>query len=107
MTTFDDREKAFESKYKHDEEIQFKVHARRDKLVGLWAAQKLGLSGPAADDYAKAVVEADFEEPGDQDLIAKILKDFAAKGVTSSAAEIRKELEHALPIAKEQVMRKS
>ena len=104
MTTFDEREKSFEAKYQHDQEIQFKVHARRNKLVGLWAAEKLGITGAAADTYAKEVVAADFEQPGDEDLVAKILKDFQAKGVKASAAEIRKELEHKLPIAKQQVM---
>jgi hypothetical protein len=104
MTTFDEREKSFEAMYQHDQEIQFKVHARRDKLVGLWAAEKLGLSGAEADAYARDVVEADFAQPGDDDLIAKVLKDFEAKGVKSSAAEIRKELEHKLPLAKMQVM---
>jgi hypothetical protein len=104
MTTFDEREKSFESKYKHDQEIQFKVHTRRNKLVGLWAAHKLGLSGDEADAYAKTVVAADFEHPGDEDLVGKILKDFEAKGIKSSAAEIRKELEHQLPVAKQQIM---
>jgi hypothetical protein len=104
MTTFDEREKGFEARYQHDQEIQFKVHARRNKLVGLWAAGKLGLSGDAADAYAKDVVASDFEHPGDEDLVGKILKDFEAKGIKSSAAEIRKELEHKLPLAKSQVM---
>jgi hypothetical protein len=104
MTTFDEREKGFESKYKHDQDIQFKVHSRRNKLVGLWAAEKLGLSGADADSYARGVVASDFEHPGDEDLVGKILKDFQEKGIKSSAAEIRKELEHKLPIAKQQVM---
>ena len=104
MTTFDEREKGFESKYKHDQDIQFKVHSRRNKLVGLWAAEKLGLSGADADSYARDVVASDFEHPGDEDLVGKILKDFQAKGIKSSAAEIRKELEHKLPLAKSQVM---
>jgi hypothetical protein len=104
MTTFDEREKSFEAKYLHDQEVQFKVHARRNKLIGLWAADRLGLSGAAAETYAKEVVASDFEHPGDDDLVAKILKDFQAKGVSASAAEIRKEFEHKLPIAKQQVM---
>jgi hypothetical protein len=104
MTTFDEREKSFENKYQHDQEIQFKVHARRDKLVGLWAASRLGLSGAAAETYARDVVVSDLENPSDEDLVAKILKDFQAKGVSASAAEIRKELEHKLPIAKQQVL---
>ena len=104
MTTFDDREKSFEAMYQHDQEIQFKVHARRNKLVGLWAAEKLGLSGAEADKYAKDVVASDFEHPGDEDLVGKILKDFQGQGIKASAAEIRKELEHKLPVAKAQVM---
>src|SRR5215468_9654964 len=104
MTTFDEREKSFEAMYQHDEEIQFKVHARRDKLVGLWAAEKLGLNGAAAETYAREVVIADLDHPSDADLVAKILKDFQAKGISCSAAEIRKELEHKLPIAKQQVL---
>ena len=66
MTFFDDREKGFEAKYKHDQELQFKVFARRNKLLGLWAAQKLGLGGEAAEAYAKDVVKADFSKPGDE-----------------------------------------
>src|SRR3954469_24501100 len=101
MTTFDEREKGFEARYQHDQDIQFRVHARRNKLVGLWAAEKLGLRGAAADSYAKDVVASDFEHPGDEDIVGKILKDFQAKDVKSSAAEIRKELEHKMPIAKQ------
>src|SRR5471032_3419397 len=72
MTTFDKREEGFEKKFAHDEELLFKASARRNKLLGLWAAEKLGLSGPAAEAYAKEVVMADFEEPGDQDVFRKI-----------------------------------
>jgi hypothetical protein len=85
MTTFDKREDGFEKKFAHDEELQFKAGARRNKLLGLWAAEKLGLSGPQADAYAKEVVMADFEEAGDQDVLHKVAKDLAGKGVTELA----------------------
>src|SRR6201986_1591116 len=80
MTTFDKREEGFEKKFAHDEEVRFKANARRNKLLGLWAAEKLGLSGAAADAYAKEVVAADFEESGDADVARKVRKDFDAKG---------------------------
>ena len=85
MTTFDKREDGFEKQFAHDEELQFKAGARRNKLLGLWAAEKLGLSGPPADAYAKEVVMADFEEVGDQDVLHKVAKDLAGKGVTELA----------------------
>jgi hypothetical protein len=90
MTTFDKREEGFEKKFAHDEELRFKANARRNKLLGLWAAEKLGLSGPTADAYAKEVVVADFEEAGDDDVFRKIRKDFDAKGVAQSDQDIRK-----------------
>jgi hypothetical protein len=88
-TTFDKREEGFEKKFAHDEELRFKATARRNKLLGMWAAQKLGLSGDAADNYAKEVVVADFEEAGDDDVLRKLRKDFDAKGVAVSDADIR------------------
>ena len=90
MTTFDKREEGFEKKFAHDEELLFKANARRNKLLGLWAAEKMGLSGPAAEAYAKEVVVADFEEAGDDDVLRKVHKDFDAKGVALSDQEIRK-----------------
>src|SRR5215471_1099786 len=90
MTTFDKREEGFEKKFAIDEELRFKATARRNKLLGLWAAQKLGLSGVEADKYAKAIVLADFEEPGEHDVFRKIRKDFDAKGVTDSDHQIRR-----------------
>jgi hypothetical protein len=89
MTTFDKREEGFEKKFAHDEELQFKANARRNKLLGLWAAEKLGISGTEADAYARDVVAADFEEAGDEDVFRKIRNDFNAKGITSGDAEIR------------------
>jgi hypothetical protein len=89
MTTFDEREASFEKKFAHDEELRFKAIARRNKLLGLWAAEKLGLAGPAADSYAKEVVIADLEEGGDADLMRKLRQDFDAKGVAQSEPQIR------------------
>jgi hypothetical protein len=89
MTTFDKREEGFEKKFAHDEELRFKATARRNKLLGLWAAEKLGLTGPAADSYAKEVVIADMEEAGDDDVVRKLRKDFDAKGVAQSDQQIR------------------
>ncbi len=89
MTTFDKREAGFENKFAHDEELRFKATARRNKLLGAWAAEKLGLSGVAAEAYAKDVVMADFEEAGDEDVVRKLVSDFAAKKVSVSDSEIR------------------
>jgi len=92
MTTFDEREKAFERKFAHDEELRFKSIVRRNKLFGLWAAEKLGLSGAEAEEYAKSVVKADFEEPGDEDVLRKVRGDFEAKGVDQSEHRIERTL---------------
>ncbi|HET9904732.1 MAG TPA: DUF1476 domain-containing protein [Xanthobacteraceae bacterium] len=93
MTTFDKREEGFEKKFAHDEELRFKATARRNRLLGEWAAQKLGLTGDAATAYAKEVVMADFEEGGDDDVFRKIRKDFDAKGVAQSDHQIRRTME--------------
>jgi hypothetical protein len=87
MTTFDKREEGFERQFAHDEELKFKATARRDRLLGLWAAGKLGLAGTAADDYAKSVVIADIDT---HDPVAKLRKDFDAKGVTDTDEQIRR-----------------
>ncbi len=104
MTTFDKREKVFEDKYKHDQDLQFKVEVRRNKLLGLWVAELLGLSGADAEAYAKEVVKADFEEPGDADVIRKIQGDAAPKNIDLSEHRIRKKMEEMTVIAKEQIM---
>jgi len=93
MTTFDKREEGFEKKFALDEEQLFKAGARRNKLLGMWAAEKLGLSGPAADAYAKEVVVADFEEAGDDDVFRKVRKDFDAKGIEQSDHQIRQTMD--------------
>ncbi len=104
MTTFDKREKVFEDKYKHDQELQFKVEVRRNKLLGLWVAELLGLSGANAEAYAKEVVRADFEEPGDADVIRKIQGDAAPKNLDLSEHRIRKKMDELTAVAKEQIM---
>ena len=103
MTTFDDRKKAAEAKFKHDQEFQFKVIARRNKLLGLWAAEQMGISGDDAEAYAKQVVLADFEEPGDDDVVRKVLGDLTEKGIDSDNHKIRHEMERLLEQAKGQV----
>lgn len=92
MTTFDEREKAYERKFAHDEELRFKATVRRNRLFGRWAAKKLGLSGDEAEAYAKSVVKADFEEPGDDDVLRKVKADFAAKNVDQSDHQIERTL---------------
>ena len=103
MTTFDKREEGFEKKFAHDEELRFKANARRNKMLGLWAAEKMGLSGDAADPYAKEVVVADFEEAGDDDVLRKVRKDLDAKGVAQSDQDIRKTMDALMARAIEQI----
>ena len=103
MTTFDKREEGFEKKFALDEEQRFKANARRNKLLGLWAAEKLGLSGSAAEDYAKEVVVADFEEAGDDDVFRKVRKDFTAKGIAQSDQDIRKAMVDLMSMAVQQI----
>lgn len=93
MSTFDKREDGFEKKFAHDEELLFKANARRNKLLGLWAAEKLGKNGADADAYAKSVVMADFEEAGDEDVFRKIRGDFDAAGVEQSDHQIRRTMD--------------
>lgn len=104
MATFDDREKGFERKFKHDTELQFKINARRNKLLGLWAAQAMGLPTTEHDAYAKAVVMADFEKPGDDDVMEKILADCKQKGVDMTEHRVRKQMTDLLEAARSQVM---
>jgi len=104
MTTFEEREKAFEAKYKLDQETEFKVNVRRDKLLGLWVAEQLGLSGSEAQAYARTVVEADFAVPGDSDVIAKVQKDLKARGIVLAEEKLAKELDRLSGIARQQVL---
>jgi hypothetical protein len=103
MTTFDKREEGFEKQFAHDEELRFKATARRNKLLGLWAAEKMGIIGADADAYAKEVVVADFEEAGDDDVFRKIRKDFDAKGVAQSDQQIRQMMNELLAQAVTQI----
>lgn len=104
MTTFNDREKSFEKKFEHDQELQFKANVRRNKMLGLWAAGLLGKSGADAEAYAKEVVLSDFEKPGDHDIVHKLMKDFADAGKPMEDHTIRKQAERLLPEAKKQIM---
>ena len=103
MTSFDKRREGYESKFAHDQDLKFKATARRTKLLGLWAAEKMGLSGADADAYAKEVVKADFEEAGDEDVFRKIRKDLDAKTVAVSDHQIRREMEELMATAVEQI----
>jgi hypothetical protein len=103
MTTFDKREEGFEKKFALDEEQKFKALARRNRMLGMWAAEKLGISGDEAANYAKEVVAADFEEAGDDDVLRKVEGDFAAKGVKLDGAAIRAKMTELLAEAVAQV----
>ena len=103
MTTFDKREEGFEKKFAVDEEQKFKAMARRNRLLGLWVAEKLGLSGDAATAYAKEVVASDFEEAGDEDVLRKVEKDLAAKGIKPGPGEVRSRMNELLAEAVAQV----
>ena len=103
MTTFDKREDGFERKFALDEELKFKAEARRDKLLGLWVAEQLGLSGDAANTYAKTVVAADFEEAGDADVVRMVTGDLGAKGIAITEQQIRQKMNEFLAEAVAQV----
>jgi hypothetical protein len=104
MPSFADREKEFETRFKHDEELRFKVTARRNRLLGLWAAEKMGLSGDAADAYAKSVIAAEFDKGGDKHVVNKVAADLAAKGQSVTAAQVQFELDHFAAQARQQLM---
>jgi hypothetical protein len=104
MTTFDGREKEFEARFKHDEDFRFKVTARRNRLLGLWAAERMDLSGDAAESYAKTVVAAEFEHGGDSHVVDKVVADLAAKGHAATVDQVTFELTHFAAQAREQLM---
>ncbi|PWG01455.1 DUF1476 domain-containing protein [Sphingosinicella humi] len=104
MTTFDDREKAFENKYARDQEMQFRILARRNRLLGHWAAKLMGLTDVEADAYAKEVIRSDFEEAGDEDVVRKILGDLTSAGVDCDEGRIREALEHKAVEARRQMI---
>jgi hypothetical protein len=103
MTTFEDREKGFERKFAHDEELKFKATARRNKLLGLWAAEQLGLPGDEAQAYAREIVKADLAEPGDEDVFRKVRGDFDAKGIVQSDHQIRRMMGELMATAVSQI----
>lgn len=104
MTTFDDRERAFEAKFALDEEMAFRITARRNRLLGQWAAAKMNLTPEETDAYAKAVVQADFEESGDEDVIRKLLGDLTAAGVDIDDASVRRAIEEQTVEARRQLI---
>ena len=105
--SFNDREKGFEAKFQHDQETEFKITARRNKLLGVWAADQMGLSGGDADAYAKEVVNSDFEEAGDADVVRKVLGDLVAKGVNLDETGLRRQMDRLKATAREQIIAES
>lgn len=103
MTTFDEREKGFEKKFAHDQDLKFKAESRRNKMLGEWAAAKLGITGAAVDEYVKAVRKADLASKGDEDVFEKIKKDFADKGVSVADIDLRKQMTTFLADAVKQI----
>ena len=103
MSNFEEREKGFERKFAHDQELRFRATARRNKLLGLWAAEKLGLSGDQAQAYAKEVVKADLQEPGEEDVFRKLRADFDAKGVDQSEHQIHRMIDDMMGEALSQI----
>ncbi|MEE8258849.1 MAG: DUF1476 domain-containing protein [Sphingomonadales bacterium] len=104
MAQFDDRKKAFENKFAHDEELKFRANAKRNKLLGLWAADLMGLSGVEAQDYAKEVIKADFVEPGEEDVYRKVKGDLDAKGLDISEHRVRNAMAVLMEEAMNQIM---
>ena len=100
---FKDREKGYEAKYQHDQEMLFRITARRNKLLGLWAAEKMGISGDAADSYAKEVVASDFEETGDADVVRKVIGDLTGKGIEITERALRQEMDRLGATARDQI----
>ena len=107
MTTFDDRERAFETKYARDEEMQFRIIARRNRLLGQWAARQMGLSEVESESYAKDVVRSDFEEAGDQDVVRKVLGDLTAAGIECDEAKVTEALRNKEIEARRQIIESS
>ncbi|MEX2648134.1 MAG: DUF1476 domain-containing protein [Alphaproteobacteria bacterium] len=104
MSVFDKREKDAEAKYKHEQDLQFKTTNRRNRLLGLWAAGLMGMSGQGANDYAMTVVQADLQEKGDADVVRKVLGDLEAKGVAMDEHRLRKRMTELMDEARRQIM---
>ena len=103
MTTFDEREQGYEAKFAHDQDVEFKAHARRNRLLGLWAAELMGLQKQHLEDYAKAVVKSDFENPGDEDVLRKVFEDLKGAGVQIGERDVRLRMDELMAIAREQI----
>ena len=103
MTTFDDREQAFEAKFAHDQDMEFKTTARRNRLLGMWAGALMGLNSPAHEDYAAAVVKSDFEQPGDEDVLRKVFEDLKGSGVQITEGDVRMKMDELMAVAREQI----
>ena len=103
MTTFDDRERGFESKFVHDQDLEFQAAARRNRMLGLWAAGLMGLEGDHLEQYANAVVKSDLEQPGDEDVLRKVWKDLSASGAKVTEGAVRAKMEELLAIARDQI----
>jgi hypothetical protein len=103
MTTFDDREQAFENKFAHDQELEFKAAARRNRLLGQWAAGLMGLEGDHVEEYAKAVVKSDIEQPGEEDVLRKVFGDLSAAGAKVTETVVRAKMDELLAIARDQI----
>ena len=103
MTTFDDREQAFENKFAHDQELEFKATARRNRMLGLWAAGLMGLEGAHLDDYAQAVVKSEVDQPGDEDVLRKVYKDLTASSVKITEGAVRGKMDEFLAVSREQI----
>ena len=103
MPSFDDRQRGFESKFALDQEQEFKAGARRNRLLGQWAAGLMGLSEDSVDEYAKAVVKSDFELPGDEDVLRKVFEDLKGSGVSITEGEVRMKMDELLAQAREQI----
>ena len=103
MTTFDEREQGFEAKFAHDQDMEFKANARRNRLLGLWAGELMGLQVKHLEDYAKAVVKSDFEQPGDEDVLRKVFEDLKGSGVEVREPEVRRKMDELLAQARDQI----
>jgi hypothetical protein len=104
MTTFDDREQGFEIKFSHDQELEFRIAARRNKLLGLWAAQLLGIHGSEAENYARTLAEMETAKPADEHVVSKVLRDFIGRGIEMSEHRLRRHLDELAQSARHQIM---
>ncbi|MEI9965702.1 MAG: DUF1476 domain-containing protein [Caulobacteraceae bacterium] len=103
MTTFDDREQGFEAKFAHDQDMEFRTAARRNRLLGLWAGELMGLEQSHLEDYAKAVVKSDFEQPGEEDVLRKVFEDLKGAGVAATEGDVRLKMAELMAVAREQL----